>query len=83
MGYYTQFVLEGCYPTSSTDKIKKALQERTTDSNYLDGSGDSLKWYSHVEDCKIVSALYPNVAFRISGDGLRTAFPCALNHGAY
>jgi hypothetical protein len=24
-----------------------------------------------------------NVAFRISGDGLRTAFPCALNHGAY
>jgi hypothetical protein len=59
------------------------LQERTGAENYLDGSGDSREWYSHVEDCKIVSALYPNVAFRISGDGLRTAFPCALNHGAY
>jgi hypothetical protein len=27
MGYYTQFVLAGCYPTSSTNRIKKALQE--------------------------------------------------------
>jgi hypothetical protein len=69
MGYYTQFVLRGCNPSSSTNEIRSALQGLTTDSNYLDGSGDSLKWYSHVQDCEKVSALFPMAAFRISGDG--------------
>lgn len=66
MGYYTQHKLVVKNPSDS-EKIHGALYEK---SGYGDDLFDtSCKWYSQDEDCKAVSAQFPDVLFAIEGDG--------------
>jgi hypothetical protein len=70
MGYYTKHTLDiigGHYD------ILNDIIESDMDTFYgLDTDGstlDSVKWYSHEEDMKRVSLKYPDLVFKLRGEG--------------
>lgn len=83
MGYYTQFELEivkgesgvkeECTACNGTGGVTKdlitLLCEKYEDLEYTIQSGESSKWYDHEEDMLKISKLYPDVVFKLSGEG--------------
>jgi len=66
MGYYTTFSLE----IISGDDYKTDYLERIGEiSDYGNIENNSIKWYSHEEDMKILSKEYPEVVFALKGEG--------------
>lgn len=72
MGYYTTFevaVIEGCLD----DDIVKILREETSYTFEEDSENsvfaDHIKWYTRQDDMLRISRRYPNVVFRVRGNG--------------
>ncbi|MGG3890206.1 hypothetical protein [Metabacillus fastidiosus] len=70
MGYYTEHTLEilgGHYD------ILEEIVENDPDTFYgIDTNEeplDSVKWYSHQEDMRKISKQYPDLVFKLSGNG--------------
>lgn len=69
MGYYTTYKV-----TSDADgddeetfgKVLEALAEYTPDAFF---GGDTIKWYEHEEHMRKLSLMYPEVSFRLDGEG--------------
>ena len=75
MGYYTVYTLKW-EPTDSTVEIEEYIRKKQTeDENFAYGinpSGemaDSVKWYDHDIDMKILSKAFPKIVFTLSGEG--------------
>lgn len=67
MGYYTKYTL-----TSDTRSIEDAAESDLYEiSGYQMefGWNDSCKWYNHEKDMKELSKKYPNVLFKVQGEG--------------
>jgi hypothetical protein len=85
MGYYTTFrlsieLVDGKQLTKQeSDTFKAELLVKYEASEHYDQDGylaymlekypDSSKWYDHEDDMREFSKLYPNVVFRLEGEG--------------
>lgn len=68
MAYYTNYNLT--IHGASTDVEESELIEEVVDiSGYSCLFDDSIKWYDHESDLKIVSAKYPEIVFKLHGEG--------------
>jgi hypothetical protein len=70
MGYYTNYELE--IVGGHKDVIEEIVlsDEDTFYGIDADGSSiDSVKWYGHEEDFKTVSKKYPELVFKLKGEG--------------
>lgn len=70
MGYYTNFEIEAIDDPKS--QIMSLLQSLAGISGYRElesGYASSIKWYDCVENCKKASLYYPELLFRVTGDG--------------
>lgn len=65
MGYYTRHQLEIIEGDDYGDH-KEAISQL---AGYSDCFGDEVKWYSHVADMEEYSKKYPNMVFKLSGEG--------------
>ena len=71
MGYYTSYEL---YLESEQDYDNNIIEEFVVNNEIyaLTEDGDtreSCKWYDHEEDLKVFSKKYPNVLFKLKGEG--------------
>ena len=64
MGYYTRFEL-----SVVGDDVDKHMEEITAASGYSYLFDDSVKWYEHEAEMRAHSKLYPNLLFKLSGEG--------------
>jgi len=74
MGYFTDYKLEIHQdPKNQTDEIEKYFTADENEDEYwynlLDGACDSMKWYNHDDDMLHISRLWPDVVFRLEGNG--------------
>ena len=74
MGYFTYYKLEIHQdPNNQTDEIQKYFTADENDGEYwyniLDEPYDSMKWYNHDADMLHISRLWPDVVFRLEGNG--------------
>lgn len=65
MGYYTEYKLEIINGDESVD-YKKEIGEI---SGYENVESDPIKWYDNVRDMKTLSNKYPDVLFKLNGNG--------------
>jgi len=69
MGYYTRYKLE----TDPTEVLGAALEVAPDPLKWAVGddgnSGDSCKWYDHEQDMRAISLKFPDVTFKLYGDG--------------
>jgi hypothetical protein len=81
MGYYTNFQLTVFEGTADMDAVRIALghvmglpSEESPFENDGDciTTADSLKWYDHDDDCAEMSTQFPNVVFKLHGEGEET-----------
>lgn len=73
MGYYTSHKLE--IVGGHMDILEQIIENdpQTFYGLYKDGSPlDSVKWYSHQEDMKQLSKQYPDLVFKLTGEGEET-----------
>lgn len=69
MGYYTHFTVT-CNDLEREGEVLDTIAEiAEVDVSYLDGTGDSLKWYDFHEDMLKVAARFPDVVIRVDGIG--------------
>lgn len=70
MGYYTNHTLQ---IIGGHEDILREIIDNDPDTFYgldIDGSPmDSVKWYSHEEDMRRISKEYPDLVFKLSGEG--------------
>ena len=83
MGYYTEYALEitdgskaitePCESCKGTGTVKvdliTKLCDQYDDLDYVIRGGEASKWYDHEVDMKKISEQYPNLVFRLSGEG--------------
>lgn len=76
MGYYTNFVLTIHEGGADLNAVRESLSEITGDEYewfrvYEDRiiSTDAMKWYDHDMDCAELSERFPDVVFKLNGDG--------------
>lgn len=65
MGYYTQHELE----VTPTDFDINHKGEISRISKYSDCFEDEIKWYSHEKDMRLYSRMYPELLFKLLGEG--------------
>lgn len=63
MGYYTYYEIYAS--DGREDEYIETLKEI---SGYNHESGESIKWYDHIEDMQALSRKYPDVTFRVDGE---------------
>lgn len=69
MGYYTHHRLSS-EPEDFEDQYAITLAEISRyDTSYFDGTGDSCKWYDREADMIELSKVFPDVKFRLDGEG--------------
>lgn len=66
MGYYTTHKLEILENQDYSVDYEKEISELADYQNCFD---DEIKWYGHEEDMRRYSEKYPNVLFKLYGDG--------------
>jgi hypothetical protein len=73
MGYCTSFNLKVHEGNRSINYILEQVEGKFEDLEWaVDMSGDtndSVKWYDHEEDMKELSKIYPEVVFKLKGEG--------------
>ena len=73
MGYYTVYTLEWEPPNLDVEDFIREKQEGSDSFSYgiaPDGSmADSVKWYDHEADIKLLSKNFPDTLFTLSGEG--------------
>lgn len=70
MGYYTTFSLtleEG--PREQYEKMLEDIDAIMGDNEMSSSESTYAKWYSYRKDIKNLSLKYPNIIFRVNGDG--------------
>lgn len=72
MGYYTRYSLEVVGPSDPTAVISQLREEVDYAEGCLTRDGSSrerLTWYEHEDDLRAFSKKYPEVLFKLSGEG--------------
>lgn len=75
MGYYTTYKLQIHNPEkmpANKNVIKEFVETTEFVEHYLDEEGNNLdtaKWYEHETDLKAFSKKYPEIIFKLSGEG--------------
>lgn len=87
MGYYTDFEIEVI--SGEEDLDRNVFAQELTEKSTYDWDEDLVlggaKWYDWKEDMLAVSLLYPNVLFRLSGNGEESGdmWQCYFRDGKY
>lgn len=68
MGYYTEYTISAVNAPEREDEFQDALEAITGFHMDFDWN-DRCKWYSHQEHMKELSLLYPDVLFKLEGEG--------------
>lgn len=68
MGYYTYFKI-----TADDDCEDEYIEELKKISGYNHEIGECIKWYNYNEDMLALSRKYPDVTFRVDGEGESSA----------
>lgn len=68
MGYYTTYALRTTQGYDNQEEIEETLQEISGYSVKF-GWNDSCKWYTHEQDMKELSKIYPETTFLLEGEG--------------
>lgn len=73
MGYYTLFklkVVEGQVDEETfIETLNNVTEYAWDDEGDCYSPGDSIKWYDFRDHMKEIAKMYPNVVFRLRGDG--------------
>lgn len=70
MGYYTNYEIIAIEdPNEEFDDFLWDLADYTDYKELQEGYATSIKWYDWKEDSIEISKRYPNILFRIQGDG--------------
>lgn len=73
MGYYTRYKLETS-PESALEKVMESVTEEVRYALGYDGSsGNSTKWHDHEEEMAGISERFPDVTFKLHGEGEQSA----------
>lgn len=73
MGYTTSHVLRLINSNIQVEDILKSEEDFPGLDYAIDENGDyyeSVKWYDHEEDMRILSGRYPDVIFALEGEGM-------------
>ena len=68
MGYYTTYTLRTTRGCDNQEEIEEKLQEISGYSIKF-GWDDPYKWYTHEQDMKELSKIYPETTFLLEGQG--------------
>lgn len=68
MGYYTNYNLT-IHGASTDVEESELIQEVMADSGYSRLFDDSVKWYDHENDMRNISVKYPEIIFKLHGEG--------------
>lgn len=68
MGYYTNYSLSIHGATTDSEE-NELIQEVIDTSGYSYVFDKACEWYDHESDLKTVSALHPNIVFKLHGEG--------------
>jgi hypothetical protein len=69
MGYYTNYKLEIMNSTAEENTQIKEYIDKDDYMYYAFNYEDLCKWYDHEVDMNILSQKFPNVVFKLSGEG--------------